>query len=84
MKIRYIERYSKTDDVVDEDYKLYIQEKTWLGWKSLGYTINLGYASIWQEYTSNSKEELLKEVLHSRKKSLEYVNIIEYPTLKEY
>ena len=48
IKIRFVKRKG--------DYL--IQRKGWLGWKYIGYTINMGYGSVYNLYCNKTKEEL--------------------------
>lgn len=72
IKIRFVKR--------KEDYL--IQRKGWLGWKYIGYTINMGYGSVYNLYCNKTKEELLSEVLEKYYEiDQRFTTIIEYPEL---
>lgn len=79
IKIRYI----KSGKI---PYDYYIQKKTIFGWRDIGYHIGTCTGdSIWYPYTSNSKEELLKEVLEYHYGiDRRFTKIIEYPEIKHY
>jgi hypothetical protein len=81
MKIRYIEKCSK---ITGEITNYYIEQKTWYGWKRLGYTINMGYGSVYYYFNNKDKKTLLLEVLEHKKLCLNFIDIIEYPSIKEY
>jgi len=81
MKIRYVEKCNK---ITGEILNNYIEQKKWYGWKRLGYTINMGYGSVYNYFNNKNKNELLKEVLNHKKLCLNFIKIIEYPTIKEY
>lgn len=63
-----------------------IQRRTWYGrWKYIGYTINMGYGSIYDYYVDETKEKLLYRVLECYyRKDKRFVNVHEYPTIKHY
>lgn len=81
MKIRFIKKCSK---VTDEVTNYQIEEKKLFGWKRLGYTIEMGYGSTYCYYEDKDKKELLKKVLEDRKLCLNFIDITEYPSIKEY
>ena len=75
IKIRYVKR--------KDTY--YMERKSFFGWRRIGYTVNMGYGSIWQSYTATNKEELLKEVLDKHYMMCKkHIEIVEYPTIKVY
>jgi hypothetical protein len=75
IKIRFVKR--------KEDYL--IQRKTLFGWSYIGYTINMGYGSVFNLYCQNTEEDLLNEVLEKYYKiDKRFVEITEYPTIKKY
>jgi hypothetical protein len=75
IKLRYVKRNGT----------YYMERKTFFGWKRIGYTINMGYGSLWQSYTSDNKKDLLKEVLEKHYEvDKRFVTIKEYPTIKIY
>jgi hypothetical protein len=75
IKIRYVKR--------DDTY--YMERKSLFGWRRLGYTLDMGYGSIWQSYTSNDKKELLNEVLEKHYMiDKRFVEVVEYPMIKVY
>lgn len=78
IKIRFIYR---------KGYNNYaIQRKTWWGgWKYIGYTIDMGYGSLYNYYTADNRQKLLHEVLENYYKiDKRFVNVYEYPTIKHY
>jgi CRISPR/Cas system CSM-associated protein Csm3 (group 7 of RAMP superfamily) len=75
IKIRFVERKS--------DYL--IQKKSFMGWKYIGYTVDMGYGSIRYLYCQDSKEKLLDEVLEKYYEvDKRFVEITEYPAIKIY
>jgi hypothetical protein len=75
IKIRYVKR--------KDTY--YMERKGIFGWKRLGYSVNMGYGSIWQSYISNDKKELLNEVLEKHYMiDKRFVEVVEYPMIKVY
>ena len=81
MKIRYVEKCSK---ITGEVLNNYIEEKRWFGWKRIGFTINMGYGSVYNPFNNKDKKALLKEVLDHKKLCLNFIDIVEYPAIKEY
>ena len=53
MKIRYVEKCSK---VTGEVLNNYIEEKRWFGWKRIGFTINMGYGSVYNYFNNKDKK----------------------------
>jgi hypothetical protein len=77
IKIRFVKRKN------DNDYL--IQRRSFMGWKYIGYTVDMGYGSVLYLYCQNSKKELLEEVLEKYYKvDKRFVEITEYPTVKIY
>ena len=77
IKIRFVKRKN------DNDYL--IQRRSFIGWKYIRYTVDMGYGSIRYLYCQNSKKELLEEVLEKYYKvDKRFVEITEYPTIKIY
>jgi hypothetical protein len=75
IKIRYVKR--------NDTY--YMERKSLFGWRRLGYTLDMGYGSSWQSYTSNDKKELLNEVLEKHYMiDKRFVEVVEYPMIKVY
>jgi hypothetical protein len=75
IKIRYVKR--------NDTY--YMERKVIFGWKRLGYSVDMGYGSIWQSYISNDKKELLNEVLEKHYMiDKRFVEVVEYPMIKVY
>jgi hypothetical protein len=75
IKIRYVKR--------NDTY--YMERKGIFGWKRLGYSVDMGYGSIWQSYISNDKKELLNEVLEKHYMiDKRFVEVVEYPMIKVY
>lgn len=75
IKIRYVKR--------KDTY--YMERKGIFGWKRLGYSVDMGYGSIWQSYISNDKKELLNEVLEKHYMiDKRFVEVVEYPMIKVY
>ena len=73
IKIRYVKR--------NDTY--YMERKGIFGWKRLGYSVDMGYGSIWQSYTSDNKKDLLDQVLEEYYQiDRRFAEIIEYPTIK--
>lgn len=73
IKLRFVERGGD----------FLVQRKTWSGWKYIGYTINMGYGSVYNLYCEKTKEELLNTVLEQYYKvDKRFTQIIEYPQLK--
>ena len=62
-----------------------MERKVIFGWKRLGYSVDMGYGSIWQSYISNDKKELLNEVLEKHYMiDKRFVEVVEYPMIKVY
>ncbi len=75
IKIRYVKR--------NDTY--YMERKSFFGWRRLRYSVDMGYGSYWQSYTSKNKKELLDEILDNHYSLCKkHVNVIEYPMIKEY
>jgi hypothetical protein len=75
IKIRFIKRRG--------DYL--IQKRGFFGWRYIGYTINMGYGSVFNVYCEKEKEKLLEEVLENHYKiDKRFANITEYPMIKMY
>jgi hypothetical protein len=73
LKLRFVERRGD----------FLVQRKTWFGWKYIGYTINMGYGSVYNLYCEKTKESLLNTVLEKfYKVDKRFTQIIEYPQLK--
>lgn len=76
IKIRFIKR---------KKVRYTIQRKGWFGWKDISYTIDLGYGSLIYNYSAETKEELLNEVLEKYYLvDKRFVQVIEHPTIKIY
>ena len=82
IKIRFVNR----PGYKDSGGQFVIQRRTWYGgWKYIGYTINMGYGSIYEYYARRTKQEVLNAVLeHYYKVDKRFVNVTEYPGLKLY
>ena len=79
LKIRFIELRGSSQT----EYE--IQVKKWHGWKTQGYSVDMGYGGFYELYTDVSKENLLNTVLDKEFKTVKkFITIIEYPTLKRY
>jgi hypothetical protein len=75
IKIRFIKRKN--------DYL--IQRKSFMGWKYIGYPIEMGYGSVYNLYCQDTKEKLLEEVLEKYYEvDKRFVEIMEYPDIKIY
>jgi hypothetical protein len=75
IKIRFVKRKN--------DYL--IQRKSFMGWKYIGYTVDLGYGSVYYLYGQDTKEKLLDEVLEKYYEvDKRFVEITEYPAIKIY
>jgi hypothetical protein len=75
LKIRFV----KTNGVY------FAQRKTWLGWRDITYTIDMGYGSAVFQYTNKSKKKLLNDILDKKyKKCKRHVAVYEYGGLKIY
>ncbi len=62
-----------------------MERKSIFGWKKIGYTINMGYGSVWWSYTSDNKKDLLSEVSEKHYEvDKRFIEVIEYPTIKIY
>ena len=65
--------------------KYTIQRRGWFGWKDITYTINMGYGSLTNYYSAETKEDLLKEVLEEYYEvDKRFVQVIEHATIKIY
>lgn len=63
--------------------KYTIQRRGWFGWKDITNTINMGYGSVTYDYSAETKEDLLKEVLEKYYEiDKRFVQVIEHPTIK--
>jgi hypothetical protein len=70
--IKYTDRYT-------------MQRKTWLGWKDLTYTIDMGYGSVVNYYENKQTDKLLDDILKKEYHTTrEFVDVIEYPMIKVY
>ena len=75
IKIRFVKRKN--------DYL--IQRKSFMGWKYIGYTIDMGYGSVHNLYCQDTKEKLLDEVLEKYYEvDKRFVEVTEYPHIKIY
>jgi hypothetical protein len=75
IKIRYVKRKGT----------YYMERKGIFGWKRLGYSVDMGYGSFWQSYTSDNKKDLLDQVLEEYYQiDRRFAEIIEYPMIKVY
>jgi len=75
IKIRFVKRKS--------DYL--IQRKSFMGWKYIGHTVDMGYVSVRYLYCQDSKGKLLDEVLEKYYEvDKRFVEITEYPAIKIY
>jgi len=72
MKIRFIKR---------GDY-WFVERKTWLRWKSIGYYVDSCGGSAWKEVYGETKEVALNKALKVLKLRKDTTTIIEYPTVK--
>lgn len=63
-----------------------IQKKTWYGlWRYIGWTMDMGYGSVFNIYTDSDKNKLLDDVIKSHYGlNKEFVKVIEYPSIKIY
>lgn len=82
IKIRFVNRPL----LKNNDRQFAIQRRTWYGgWRYIGYTIDMGYGSVYDYYAKGTKQEVLIAVLeHYYKVDKRFVNVIEYPGLKHY
>lgn len=65
--------------------KYTIQRRGWFGWKDITYTINMGYGSLTNYYSAETKEDLLKEVLEEYYEvDKRFVQVIEHATIEIY
>jgi hypothetical protein len=54
-------------------------------WKYIGYTVDLGYGSVYNLYCQDTKEKLLDEVLEKYYEvDKRFVEVTEYPPIKIY
>lgn len=75
IKIRFVKRKN--------DYL--IQRKSFMRWKYIGYTVDLGYGSVYNLYCQDTKEKLLDEVLEKYYEvDKRFVEVTEYPPIKIY
>ena len=75
IKIRFVKRKN--------DYL--IQRKSFMGWKYIGYTVDMGYGSFRYFYCQDTKEKLLDEVLEKYYGvDKRFVEVTEYPPIKIY
>lgn len=84
INIRFINRPGP--EYKDSDAQYAIQRRTWYSsWKYIGYTINMGYGSVYNYYVGKTKQEVLNKVLESYYKiDKRFVNVIEHSGLKLY
>lgn len=76
IKIRFIQH---------RENKYSMQRKGFFGWKDITYTINMGYGSVTYDYTAETKESLLDEVLEEYyQMDKRFVRVIEHSTIKIY
>lgn len=62
-----------------------IQRRGWFGWKDITYTINMGYGSVTYDYSGDTKESLLMEVLEKYYETdKRFVQVIEHSTIEIY
>ena len=62
-----------------------IQRRGWFGWKDITYTINMGYGSVTYDYSAETKEKLLNQVLEEYYKvDKRFVQVIEHATIEIY
>lgn len=62
-----------------------IQRRGWFGWKDITYTINMGYGSVTYDYSAETKEGLLNQVLEEYYKiDKRFVQVIEHATIEIY
>ena len=62
-----------------------IQRRGWFGWKDITYTINMGYGSLTYDYSAETKEGLLNQVLEEYYKiDKRFVQVIEHATIEIY
>jgi hypothetical protein len=80
IKIRFVEVLSSNGT------RYLIQNKNVFGrWQYMGYWVNMGYGSAWNEYVDDSKEKLMDTVLEKAyQRPRSQVQIIEYPMIKIY
>lgn len=77
IKIRFVERPNNKDFM--------IQRKSFMGWKYIDYTIDMGYGSATYMYCKDTRESLLEEVLEKYYEvDKRFVEIVEYPGIKIY
>lgn len=75
IKVRFIQHKDKYT----------IQKKGWFRWKDIYYTIDMGYGSVSNDYSAETKEELLDKVLEEYYEvDKRFVKIEEHPTIKVY
>jgi hypothetical protein len=75
IKIRFIKRKG--------DYL--IQKRGFFGWRYIGYTVNMGYGSVFNLYCENEKKKLLEKVLENHYKiDKRFADITECPMIKMY
>jgi hypothetical protein len=56
-----------------------------MGWKYIGYTVDMGYGSFRYFYCQDTKEKLLDEVLEKYYEvDKRFVEVTEYPPIKIY
>ena len=79
IKIRFVQTSRTPEEYI-------VQRKTWYGgWKYITFTINMGYGSIVETYSANTKEKLLETILEKYyKRDKRFVLVVEYPTLLMY
>ena len=65
--------------------KYTIQRRGWFGWKDITYNISMGYGSVTNYYSAETKEDLLKEVLEEYYEvDKRFVQVIEHATIEIY
>ena len=65
--------------------KYTIQRRGWFRWKDITYTINMGYGSVTYDYSAETKQGLLNQVLEEYYKvDKRFVQVIEHSTVKIY
>ena len=82
LKIRFVEHC----EGVAQSPKFYtIQVKEWYGWKTLSYVIDMGYGSIVDYYSKETKSELLETILDKvYRTTKKHIWIVEYPSIRKY
>jgi len=62
----------------------FIERKTWLKWKSIGYFMSSSGGSAWIKVCERKKKKALNKALKILKLRKDTTKIIEYPTIKIY